>query len=89
MAKCESVTPSYSLYSVSDLTKVPGKFLPAVSFELQVDDKASSGSVKPWTLQALLAFVIKVPPHLYQILGQSQASTHCFCVTPLAKLEKL
>lgn len=78
---------------VSTLCQISQKFLasscPAVSFELQVDDKASSGSVRPWTLQSLLAFIIKVPPHLCQIPGQSRASAHCFCITPLEKFEKL
>lgn len=74
-AKCVSVILSYSSYSVTDLTKLPGKFLPGYQFELQVDDQPSS--VRPGTVQAFV-FIAKVQPHLCQILGQFQASTDCF-----------
>lgn len=75
-ANC-GVTPSCSSYSVSDLTKFLEISCLAVSFELQVDDKASLGLVMPQTVEAL-AFIAKIPPYLCQILEKSQVSTRSF-----------
>lgn len=67
-------TPSHSPYSVSDLIKFLDISCLAVSFGLQVDDKASLGLVRPQTAQAL-AFTAETPPYLCQILELSQVST--------------
>lgn len=89
VAKCESVTPSCSLDSLLDLTKIPGKFLPGCQLWITSRWQGILRFSEALDLTGSCLYHKCISSSLSYSGTISASSTHCFCVTLLEKFEKL